>query len=230
MNVKFSDRFARVGPPGPALFCCRVTASAEPDIKADCLSELNEPRIIVETGQEARIGHIVEPVLTDLGFRLVRIKLSAMNGLTLQIMAERPDGTISVHDCERISKALSPVLDIEDPIDKAYNLEVSSPGIDRPLVRRSDFVHWAGHFAKLETRSLVNGRKRFKGRILSSDATTVTLRREEPAKGEDENFTLPLGEIAEAKLALSDELIREALRRDKALREANGIADDPDDS
>jgi ribosome maturation factor RimP len=194
------------------------------------LDDLNEPRIIAETGQEARIGHIVEPVLNDLGFRLVRVKLSAMNGLTLQIMAERPDGTITVEDCETISKAVSPVLDIEDPIDKAYNLEVSSPGIDRPLVRRSDFVQWAGHVAKLETRSLVNGRKRFKGRILATDLETVTLKRTEADKGELEEFTLPLGEIAEAKLTLSDELIREALRRDKALREANGIADMPDDS
>jgi ribosome maturation factor RimP len=97
-------------------------------------------------------------------------------------------------------------------------------------VRRSDFVQWAGHVAKLETRSLVNGRKRFKGRILSTDLETVTLKRTEAEKGELEEFTLPLGEIAEAKLTLSDELIREALRRDKALREANGIADMPDDS
>ncbi len=194
------------------------------------MDDLNEPRIIAETGQEARFGHIVEPVLNDLGFRLVRVKLSAMNGLTLQIMAERPDGTITVEDCETISKAVSPVLDIEDPIDKAYHLEVSSPGIDRPLVRRSDFVQWAGHVAKLETRSLVNGRKRFKGRILSTDLETVTLKRTEAEKGELEEFTLPLDEIAEAKLTLSDELIREALRRDKALREANGIADMPDDS
>jgi ribosome maturation factor RimP len=194
------------------------------------LGDLNEPRIIAETGQEARIGYIVEPVLNDLGFRLVRIKLSSMNGLTLQIMAERPDGTITVEDCEAISKAVSPVLDIEDPIDKVYHLEVSSPGIDRPLVRRSDFVQWAGHVAKLETRGLVNGRKRFKGRILSTGADTVTLKRTEAEKGELEEFTLPLGEIAEAKLTLNDELIREALRRDKALREANGIGDMPDDS
>jgi ribosome maturation factor RimP len=223
-----------VGPSGPALFYCPAKlpeARSGTEIAASCqrepwLSELNEPRIIVETGQEARVAHIVEPVINDLGFRLVRVKLSSMNGLTLQIMAERPDGTISVHDCETISKAISPVLDIEDPIDKAYHLEVSSPGIDRPLVRRSDFAQWAGHVAKMETRSLINGRKRWKGRILSADHDTVTFRRDEHAPGEDENFTLPLGEIGEAKLTLSDELIREALRRDKALREANGIVDD----
>jgi ribosome maturation factor RimP len=189
------------------------------------LSEQNEPRIIVETGQEARIARIVEPVVNDLGFRLVRIKLSSMNGLTLQIMVERPDGTMDVNGCEAVSKAISPVLDIEDPIDKAYHLEVSSPGIDRPLVRRGDFEQWAGHVAKMETRSLINGRKRYKGRILKVEGENVTFRREERAPGEDENFTLPLSEIAEAKLTLSDELIREALRRDKALREANGIFD-----
>jgi ribosome maturation factor RimP len=193
------------------------------------LNGLNEPRIIVETGQEARIARIVEPVVNDLGFRLVRVKLSSMNGLTLQIMAERPDGTMDVSGCEAISRALSPVLDIEDPIDKAYHLEISSPGIDRPLVRRGDFEQWAGHVAKMETRSLINGRKRYKGRILKVDGDNVTFRRDEIAPGEDENFTLPLGEIAEAKLTLSDELIREALRRDKALREANGLPDDGGD-
>ncbi|HSO47652.1 MAG TPA: ribosome maturation factor RimP [Rhizobiaceae bacterium] len=195
------------------------------------MSELNEPRIIIETGQEARIARIVEPVVNDLGFRLVRIKLSAMNGLTLQIMVERPDGTMNVSGCEDVSKAISPVLDIEDPIEKAYHLEVSSPGIDRPLVRRGDFQQWAGHVAKMETRSLINGRKRYKGRILKVEGDDVTFRRDEAGPGEDENFTLPLGEIAEAKLTLSDELIREALRRDKALREANGIDDiDADDA
>ncbi len=134
-------------------------------------------------------------------------------------------------DCEDVSKAISPVLDIEDPIEKAYHLEVSSPGIDRPLVRRGDFEQWAGHVAKMETRSLINGRKRYKGRILKVEGDDVTFRRDEAGPGEDENFTLPLGEIAEAKLTLSDELIREALRRDKALREANGIDDiDADDA
>ncbi len=195
----------------------------------DCrLSNLDEPRIIVETGQEARVARIIEPAINELGYRLVRVKLSSMNGLTLQIMAERPDGTMNVNDCETVSRAISPLLDIDDPIEKAYHLEMSSPGIDRPLVRRSDFVLWTGHVAKMETRSLINGRKRFKGRIISVSDDSVTFKREEITKGEDENFTLPLGEIGEAKLTLSDELIREALRRDKALRHANGIADEED--
>ena len=190
------------------------------------MSDLDEGRIIVETGQEARIAHILEPVIADLGYRLVRIKLSAMNGLTLQIMAERPDGTMTVNDCEAVSKAVSPVLDVEDPIDKANHLEVSSPGIDRPLVRRSDFVLWTGHVAKLETRGLIDGRKRFKGRIEGVEGDMLKLHRDDAGKGEQTDYSLPLGEIGEAKLVLSDDLIREALRRDKALREANGIDDD----
>lgn len=186
----------------------------------------DEPRIISETGHEARIAHIVEPVVADLGYRLVRIKLSSMNGLTLQIMAERPDGTMTVNDCEAISKALSPVLDIEDPIEKAYHLEISSPGIDRPLVRRSDFELWRGHVAKLETRGLIDGRKRFKGVIEAVEGDVLKLHFDDAAKGEKADYALPLGEIAEAKLVLSDALIRDALRRDKALREANGIDED----
>lgn len=185
------------------------------------MSELNEPRIIAETGQEARVAAIVEPVLADIGFRLVRIRLSAMNGMTLQIMAERPDGTMSIEDCEAVSKAVSPVLDIEDPISSAYNLEISSPGIDRPLVRRSDFTAWSGHKAKIETRALVDGRKRFKGRIAAIDESRVTLTREDAGPDEPAEYAVPLAEIADARLVLDDALIREALQRDKALRQAN---------
>ncbi|MFZ1815485.1 MAG: ribosome maturation factor RimP [Rhizobiaceae bacterium] len=191
------------------------------------MSELDEPRLISESGQEARVAAIVAPVLNDLGYRLVRIKLSPMNGLTLQIMAERADGTMSIEDCENVSRAVSPVLDIEDPIRGHYHLEVSSPGIDRPLVRRSDFTAWAGHVAKMETRTLINGRKRYKGRIIAADEERVTFRRDEAPPNDDE-FVLPFSEIAEAKLVLADELIREALRRDKALRHANQ-QDEPDE-
>lgn len=187
------------------------------------MNEIEEPRLISETGTEARVAGIVEPILQDLGFRLVRVRLSAMNGQTLQIMAERPDGTISVADCETISRAVSPVLDIEDPVSGTYHLEVSSPGIDRPLVRVSDYRRWAGHVAKLETRTMINGRKRYKGRILETSEGNVVFHRDEKQADEEERFTLPLSEIAEARLVLTDELIREALKRDKALREANGI-------
>ncbi len=174
----------------------------------------NEPRIIVETGLEARIAHIVEPVVEGLGYRLVRVKLSAMNGATLQIMAERPDGSMTVEDCEILSRDLSPALDVEDPIDRAYHLEVSSPGIDRPLVRRSDFERWAGHEAKIELARLLDGRKRFRGQLIGVDGDDVLLeatRRDAAA----ERVALPIADLAEARLVLNDDLIREALSRQK---------------
>ncbi|MGI9400097.1 MAG: ribosome maturation factor RimP [Rhizobiaceae bacterium] len=187
-----------------------------------------EKRFVTETGLEARVANIVEAVLEDLGYRLVRIKLTALNGQTLQIMAERPDGQMNVSDCEIVSKAVSPVLDIEDPIQTAYNLEVSSPGIDRPLVRKSDFERWRGHIAKLETRVMINGRKRYKGTITGVSEDNATFQREQTGNGEDENFTIPFNEISDAKLVLSDDLIRESLKRDKALRAANGLDEDGD--
>lgn len=189
---------------------------------------MSEPRTIIETGLEAKVAAIIEPEVEDIGYRLVRVKISGVNGMTLQIMAERPDGTMNVEGCEEISKAISPILDIEDPIDRAYHLEISSPGIDRPLVRKSDFETWSGHMAKLETRQMINGRKRYKGTILKVDGEDVTFLREAPSKDEEPEFVIPVGEIKDAKLVLTDELITEALKRDKALREANGIEDDSD--
>lgn len=189
-------------------------------------SEQTQPRAIKEEGQEARIAAIVEPEIEALGFRLVRVKLLGQNGLTLQIMAERDDGTMSVEDCEAVSKTLSPVLDIEEPISGAYNLEISSPGIDRPMVRLSDFVSWCGHVAKMETRYLVNNRKRYKGIILGVDGETINFRYEED--GTINEFSLNIHDIANARLVMSDDLIREALQRDKALRKANQI--DPEES
>ena len=173
----------------------------------------NEPRIIAETGIEARIAHIVEPVVEGLGYRLVRVLLSAMNGATLQIMAEKPDGSMTVEDCEILSRDLSPALDVEDPIDRAYNLEVSSPGIDRPLVRRSDFERWAGQEAKVELARLLNGRKRFRGRLIGVEGDDVVL--EVTRDGAAERVLLPIADLAEARLVLTDDLIREALSRQK---------------
>src|SRR5690606_25948525 len=118
-------------------------------------------------------------VLDTIGFRLVRVRLSGQNGLTLQIMAERPDGTMTVEDCEEVSRAVSPALDVEDPIDKAYHLEVSSPGIDRPLVRKSDFQAALGHLVKMETAVMVAERKRFRGRIAAADDNGVTIERDQ---------------------------------------------------
>ena len=175
-----------------------------------------EERIITETGLEARIAHIVEPVAAGLGYRLVRVKLSAMNGATLQIMAERPDGSMTVGDCEILSRDLSPALDVEDPMDTAYNLEVSSPGIDRPLVRRSDFEKWAGHDAKVELARPLDGRKRFKGKLAGLDGDAVRLELESKSKLDAAaTVLLPLADIGEARLVMTDALIRETLRREK---------------
>jgi ribosome maturation factor RimP len=183
----------------------------------------SEDRIIAETGIEARIAHIVEPVAEGLGYRLVRVKLSAMNGMTLQIMAERPDGTMTVEDCETLSRDLSPVLDVEDPIDREYHLEVSSPGIDRPLVRRSDFERWSGHQAKIELSRPQGGRKRFKGTLAGLDGDSVRLAIEPGSKlAAPETVTLRLADIDEARLVLTDALIRETLRKEKRkAREGN---------
>jgi len=191
----------------------------------------NEERLITEQGQEAQIASLISPEIEALGFRLVRVRLTQVNGLTLQIMAERPDGTMNVEGCEIISNGISPLLDVEDPINAAYHLEVSSPGIDRPLVRKSDFETWSGHVAKLETSQLVNdasgrGRKRFKGRIIKVEGDKVLFHRDDAGSEEEKEFTLSLADIADAKLVLSDDLIREALRRDKALRKANGLDED----
>jgi ribosome maturation factor RimP len=179
----------------------------------------DENRIIRESGIDARIALIVEPPLEADGYRLVRVRLSGQNGLTLQIMAEREDGTMTVEDCEAVSRLLSPVLDVEDPIDKAYHLEMSSPGIDRPLVRKSDFADAIGRLVKVETSIQVTGRKRFRGRIVATDDAGVTVETDKPAIGEDFRATIPFETIAEARLVLTDDLIREALRKDKMLRE-----------
>ena len=173
-----------------------------------------DDRIIRESGIDARIALIVEPVLSAIGYRLVRVRLTGQNGLTLQIMAERPDGTMTVEDCETVSRAVSPALDVDDPIDKAYHLEVSSPGIDRPLVRKSDFANWQGHLVKLETSVMVAERKRFRGRIAAADDTGVTIDRDAPGYGEQPSVRVPFEAISDARLILTDDLIRDALSKD----------------
>ncbi len=189
----------------------------------------SDDRIIRETGLDARIAGIVRPVLAASGFRLVRVRLSGQNGLTLQIMAEREDGTMDVDGCEEASRAVSPALDVEDPIDKAYHLEISSPGIDRPLVRKEDFAAATGHLAKLETTVAVADRRRFRGKILAADGESVTIERDQAAYGEEQSVRVPFDVLAEARLILTDDLIRDALRRDKELRRANGLDDDDGD-
>jgi ribosome maturation factor RimP len=173
----------------------------------------DERRFITETGVAARVAAIIEPVLADLGFRLVRVKVSGLNGCTVQIMAERPDGTMTVEGCETVSRALSPVLDLEDPIERAYNLEVSSPGIDRPLVRAGDFSRWTGYEAKVETAMPVDGRKRFRGVIRGVEDKALILDLPDVKDGAEPLVRLRLADLADARLVLTDALIREALRR-----------------
>lgn len=175
-----------------------------------------DKRLITETGVAARVAAIVEPVIEDLGFDLVRVKVTGTNGCTVQIMAERPDGTMSVSDCEAVSRAVSPVLDLEDPISQAYYLEVSSPGIDRPLVRASDFERWAGYEAKIEMAVPVNGRKRFRGFLREVLDGTVAVELPDMKEDEDRLVRLPLSDLGDARLVLTDELVRESLRRGTA--------------
>ena len=186
-----------------------------------------EPRLIVEPGLAARVAAIAEPVLEGLGYRLVRVRISGLAGCTVQIMAERPDGTMNIDDCETVSRALSPVFDVADPVDRAYQLEVSSPGIDRPLVRRSDFDRYAGHLAKIEMEIPMDGRKRFRGVLLGSDGDLARLRCDDIADGGAE-IALPIADMAEARLVLTDALVAESLRRGKAAeREARKGATQP---
>ncbi len=181
-------------------------------VKIDADSALNELRFVQEMGLEARIAAIVEPILMGLGYRLVRILFSRREGSTLQVMAECPDGSMLVSDCEIASRAISAALDVDDPLDTAYNLEMSSPGIDRPLVRLSDFERWQGHECRVELEHMHDGRKRFRGIIDGVADGNLRLQGGDP---DEEFIELPVAAIAEAKLMLTDELISESLRRSK---------------
>jgi len=156
-----------------------------------------DPRLIIEPGLSARVAGIVEPVIEGLGYRLVRVRVSGSDGCTVQVMAERADGTMTIEDCEICSRALSPVLDADDPVDRAYRLEMSSPGIDRPLVRQSDFVRYANNFVKIEMAVAVEGRKRFRGQLLGAEGNVARIRRDDTATGETADIMLPIQEMAE---------------------------------
>ena len=164
-------------------------------------------RFIRETGVAGSLAELVEPVLQDMGFRLVRIRLMGRDPKIVQIMAERPDGTLTIGECESISRQLSAILDVHDPVAGNYNLEVSSPGIDRPLVRPSDFEDWAGYEIKLETRELNDGRKPFRGVLEGFEngevRLTVDLKDSGPA-----NLGFPVSLVEEAHLVLTVELVR----------------------
>jgi ribosome maturation factor RimP len=183
---------------------------------------MTDQRLTRETGPALRVAKLIEPVLEGLGFRLVRVKMS---GATLQIMAERPDGSFTIDDCEQASRAISPMLDVEDVISSRYFLEMSSPGIDRPLVRTGDFERWAGHEAKIEMSVPQAGRKRFRGVLEGFADGEVRLFIDNPEGGSEKLLIgVPFAEIGEAKLTLTDALIEAT----KARRTGRSIADGSD--
>jgi ribosome maturation factor RimP len=162
----------------------------------------------------------------ELGFRLVRVKISGLDGCTVQIMAERPDGTMAIEECEAVSRALSPVLDVADPIDCAYRLEISSPGLDRPLARRSDFERHIGEVVKVELAVSLEGRRRFRGVLAGVEGDAARIRMEDDPQGAAE-VLLRFDDMADAKLVLTDDLIAAALRRGKSEERAARGRGDP---
>ena len=192
------------------VFCSHRGVMEQRDASAD------SGRFIRESGVAASIAALVEPALEDLGFRFVRVQIQGRDGQTVQIMAERDDGTISIEDCEAISRQLSPLLDAHDPLPGSYRLEISSPGIDRPLVRPSDFEDWAGYEAKIELREPVDGRKRFRGTLEGFEDGEVRMTVTLDQLG-TQVIGFPVNLVADARLVLTDELVREALRRAKQM-------------
>jgi ribosome maturation factor RimP len=157
----------------------------------------------------AHLEPIIEPAVEAAGFRLVRLRLMGGHVKTLQIMAERPDGTMNVEDCATLARALQDFLEKEDPIEGDFELEVSSPGIDRPLTRIADFARWAGHEARLDLHTPIDGRKRFRGTLLGLEGQDVTI------QSQNQRLAVPFMQIAEAKLVLTDALIAEDLKARK---------------
>ncbi len=178
--------------------------------------------LIAKTAIDRRLAEIVTPAIEGLGYELVRIRLQGGRTATLQIMADRPDGGINVDDCAKISTAVSAVLDVEDPIEDNYHLEVSSPGIDRPLTRLKDFDAWADYEARIETTELIDGRRRFKGFLRGTEGNEVLIEIEEA--GAPLTIGLEFEWLSDAKLILTDELIAEMLRQKKAA----GVIDEED--
>ena len=166
--------------------------------------------LVARAAMDRRIAEIARPVIEDMGFELVRVRLMSGKEQTLQIMAQKPDGTIEVNDCADISTALSAVFDVEDPILDAYTLEVSSPGIDRPLTRLKDFDQWSGYVAKIETVELIDGRRRFKGELQGTEDDEILIEIED--HGEPVTIGLKFDWLSDAKLVLTDELIRDVLK------------------
>ncbi len=176
--------------------------------------------LIAKTAIDRRLADIITPVIEGMGFELVRVRLMGGKTRILQIMADKPDGGIDVDDCGEISTAVSAVMDVEDPIEDNYVLEVSSPGIDRPLTRLKDFANWSGWEARIETTELIDGRRRFKGALAGIEGDEVLIEIEEG--GETLTIGLQFDWLSDAKLILTDDLIAEMLRQ----RKATGIVDE----
>jgi ribosome maturation factor RimP len=183
--------------------------------------------MIAKTGMDHRLAEIVQPVIEDMGFELVRLRLMSGATPTLQIMAERPEGGIEVDECAQISTAVSALLDVEDPLIDAYTLEVSSPGIDRPLTRLKDFDTYEGYEAKLETTELIDGRKRFRGILAGIEDNAVLVNLDESDTGSDPvTIGLEFEWLADAKLIMTDELIREMLKARKGSTQTQTALDE----
>jgi ribosome maturation factor RimP len=176
--------------------------------------DIEGPDLKASNPTEEKVAALVEQAVSDLGYRLVRVRHWARDRV-LQIMAERREGGMSLDDCETLSRALSPLLDVADPIAGEYDLQVSSPGIDRPLVELEDFERFAGHEAKLETAQMIEGRRRFRGMLVGVEGEAVKI-----AIPEGET-TIPFASLSNAKLVLTDKLIEEDLRHAKALEAAD---------
>ena len=175
-----------------------------------------EARFIAEQGPAADVAALAEPVLESLGFRLVLVRIMGGSAPIVEVMAERPDGSMSIEDCKAVSLGLSPVLDVHDPLPTSYRLQISSPGIDRPLVRPSDFDQWAGYEARIETKEPIDGRRRFRGLLEGFEDGEVRLEADLGGEVGRQVIGLPLALVATARLVLTDELVRESLRRGKA--------------
>jgi ribosome maturation factor RimP len=175
----------------------------------------SEPRIARESGVAKRVADLIEPTLEDLGYRLVRVRVTGENGATLQIMADTAEGVFGIEDCETISRAISPLLDVEDPVSGHYHLEVSSPGLARPLVRPSDFERWAGHEAKVEMTELIDGQRRFRGILEGFLDGEVRLFVTRDGEAEPVLIGLPFDRVADARLVMTDALLAEAAGREQ---------------
>jgi ribosome maturation factor RimP len=184
----------------------------------------NMSDLIAKTAIDRRLADIIGPVIEGMGFELVRVRLMGGKTRILQIMADRPDGGIGVDECGDISTAVSAVLDVEDPVEDNYVLEVSSPGIDRPLTRLKDFEMWKGWEARIETTELIDGRRRFKGTLAGAEGEEVLITLEEGT--EEVTIGLKFEWLSDAKLILTEELIAEMLRQKKVHEPAEGEFDE----